>query len=237
MKLKVDVKKILDILSSGMFISKSSPLVHSLPIVFTKDAVLVQSHYKVRIASVLKVKKDYFVEYEAKEERVGIPEELYKKLSSWGFTGEIKLSLEGDTITVDGTARHDSLAGDIVSDKPFPLAFKESEIGDIPEKIEKIESYFMAEAKDLLLPKASEYVFEFKDQKLTGRIGGFTQEMPVEGKGKDITIKVPAEFYNVILSNLSGKVVVILHELMMVFKQSGQFEKTFVLATKKKKND
>ena len=235
MKIKIEPAKFQKLLKSGM-VCHTRPLLDPMTLTFTPDAATVKDVYSEVLAVYIKLSKAHFQEFQAKEETITIPFLVNEKLG-WGFndpTITVSTDAENEKITLKG--KHDSFTTEIEATDPhkFPFELVETEHGTLRKDFE-CKTALKLDAKELKLPVAEQYNFEFKKDKLTVTIqdgGDFEHTFQAEPIAKeDTTCMLSGEYYNAIIDNLEGEITLFLTPNVAVFcEKKENISKTYFLS-------
>lgn len=237
MKIKIEPNKFRKLIEAGMVI-KGRPLIDPLILRCNKGGVQVLDFFSNILAVNMSFTDGYFSTFESDEEVVNIPFIVLERLS-WGFKDEVvDVFTKDDKIFLKGTQdSYDTIMDDLVP-KTAPVSFKETEHGLIPEESDKfkgIKSALKIKADNLKLPPGKAYWFEFKNKNLDVRIpdgGNFVRRINGDVIGdKDIRLPVNGDYYNAIVNNLEGEILLVLDEDTIVFAEKGEsYMKTYLLS-------
>lgn len=179
----------------------------------------------------------YFIEYKAeKKEDVPLTNTLLDGLG-YGFSDdEINVFTEKNDIIIKGSTDKYKEALQDITKSDFSIEMVSSDIGILPKKIDtKVQVQIPVE--ELNLPSAERYAFLTEGKDLIGRVedtGEFTKKFKISKRKKfeEVSIAVEGEFYEAIISNLSGNVWITIAPDVVVFSQKEKdYFLTYTLST------
>lgn len=254
MKIKIEPQRFKSLLAALMIGKGRIDPIH---LDFDANSVESQGIYSNTLGVSAKIDKSFFLEYESKKETIAIPSKFVERLG-WGFSDEeIAVHTKGTDIFVKGSKDSYDTTTETPAKKPLPWGFVVRDDGLFPDYnfdqkdrlsekdkpgsgkwkpgVYNVKSSFRVDVKELKLPSASEYLFEYIDGELKVKIvdGGnwcsTIRGTPVE-KG-DVKFPIDGEFFKEIVNHLDGEILLVFDEKMTTFiDKKPHCMKTYFLA-------
>lgn len=248
MKMKIEPVRFQKLLEAVMIV-KAKPLVNPTVFEFDENGATNKGVFSTVMGVYAKISKSFFLEYESKKEVVAIPYLACERIG-WGFKdAEISIHTKDTILNIDGKIDHYDTEIENLEMKKLPWDIIPTDDGYLPDfdfehtkewkkggKSVKPVSSFKIDAKELNLPSAKEYKFEYVDGELTVKIsdgGNFSRKLTGKAiEKKDIKFALDGDYMNAIVSNLEGEILLVFDELMTLFvDKKKDCSKTYFLAT------
>jgi hypothetical protein len=257
MKLKIEPERIKKLLESLMVKKWIDPVV----LEFDETGITNRGCYSTAMGVYSKIEKKFFLEFETKKEVIAFTSSFQERFG-WGFTDPDGVSIYSKASTLHMEGKRDKFEMPLESTeaKKLPWTFVLTDDGYLPDynfdaedrKSEKsspgsgkfkkgsgkikVYSSFKIDAKELALPPAKEYRFEYIDGELTVKIvGGGTFSRKLNGTAvekRDIKFGLDSVLFSDIVSNLEGEILLVFDENMAIFAEKKKdCLKTYFLAT------
>jgi len=256
MKLKIEPERIKKILEGLMVKKWIDPVV----LEFDETGITNRGRYSTVMGVYSRIEKKFFLDYETKKETITFTSAFLERFG-WGFSdADIVIYTKANNLHMEGKRDKFEQPVETAETKNLPWQFVLTEDGYLPDynfdpedrdaekkkpgsgkfkkgntKI-KVYSSFKLDAKELSLPPAKEYRFEYIDGELTVKIvegGTFSRKLNGTAvEKKDIKFGLDSELLGDIVSNLEGEILLVFDENMTVFvEKKKDCMKTYFLAT------
>jgi len=261
MQIKMDPKKFISLIESGMAKRNQESLISPLAVTLLENMLMIKDMTKNHdVVSLILANKEYFEDYKAdiKDEIIMFDDEILDRLKDGFKNTTTFVSTEKQLKMTDGVDKSNAELQEIM-DKEFPLPLTKTKYGVIPDvnkyrakKNEKDVSKWTEEdclkgyniyktTSDALKlpPKAECYTIKLDNNVLSATIPYTTTDFghDIVGEhifGKNIEFVISGEFYRNITSNLSGDVILLYNENRVIFINNNEKDlfKTFLAATR-----